>query len=196
MDAETGKTLIAGLVQIAKWINWLLLSAVALAASVCVLRATGQTELLLGQIKLSVSRFPHIAFALTVVHGFLTWIFVQRVAGLRNADTQISKQAWVSLTNSEAFVFFNMQPRRWNGTGGVFGGGSYVATATDTAFWATLAFAICLIAAVVSSRFPVRPVQLQTQRVFTLLMVACTLASINWVIGSQWAIAASTLSPK
>jgi hypothetical protein len=185
-----------GLLQIAKWISLLILSGSTLSACVCVLRLLKQTDFTVGQLKLSLSMFPYIIASFTGAHCFLAWIFSQRVAVVRNEGLTVSKEAWSELINSEAFVFFNMKPRIWSATAGPFGIGTYVASSTDTAFWCTFAFATVLIAAVVASRLPISTSPFRKNLVFDLLSIGCVIALVNWIIGSQWSIAATSLLGK
>jgi hypothetical protein len=130
----------------------------------------------------------------TGAHLFLTWIFFQRVAVLRSDGLEVSKLAWRKLITSEPFVFFSMRPRIWANAAGPFGTGTYVASSADTAFWCALGYALVLIAAIVASRLPLRPLRkLPKRKIINLLAFACVLALINWMIGSQWSVAASSL---
>jgi hypothetical protein len=75
----------------------------------------------------------------------------------------------------------------------------YFAQSTDTAFWLTTAFTISLIVAVVltlsSNNIQAKPAKLKFAMWFNFMAVGCALAGVNWLIGSQWAIAASSLFP-
>ena len=192
-NPEDVKLQIDGLVQIAKWISALIMSGAGLAACVCVLRLLKQTDFTIGQLKLSLSQFPYVILAFTGAHFFLMWIFVQKVAATRNSGVEVAHRAWLAVTSSEAFVFFNMQPRVWHLDGGPLRSGAFVAASTDTAYWATFAFVIVIIAAVVASRLPSVSQPINTRRIFSQLAFACSLALANWIIGSRWATAASSL---
>lgn len=193
MDPEVAKIQIDGLVQITKWISFLIVSGAALAGCVCVLRLIKQTDFMIGQLKLSLSQFPYVVMAFTAAHSFLLWILTQRVTAMHGAGAQIAQRAWLAVTSSDALVFFNMRPRVWKPHGSPFGTGAFVAQNTDTAYWATFGFAIITIAAIVAARLPSESLSNRPRRIFSIFSLGCVLASANWIIGSRWAIALSSL---
>jgi hypothetical protein len=194
MTIDNSAIEISGLIQVSKWMSVLFASGAALAASVCVLWLRKQPRFTVGQLKLSVSEFPYVAACFTAAHLFLTWVFIQRIDSLRGAGPQVSSDAWKTLTGSAAFVFFNMQARVWEPSSGPFGMGGYFAAPNDTAFWASFAFALLGIAAVALSGLPRRmSAKSRNMRLLSALALGSTVASVNWIIGSRWAIAASSL---
>ncbi len=192
MDPDSIKLQIDGLLHVCKWISGLLLGGVGISLAVVVLRLTNQVEFTAGQVKLRLAYFPYVVGAFTIAHAFLTWVFAQQVETILANGRTVSRNAWNSLTTSEAFLFFNMKPRVWN-PHGPFGLGTYVASAIDAAFWATSAFAALLIIAVIASLIPASKQKRREIDFLGITALGCTLASVNWVIGSRWAIQASAL---
>jgi hypothetical protein len=86
--SESDKLAISGLVQVAKWISVIIMTATTLAATVCALRITKQVDFTVGQVKLKITAFPYIVAALTMAHLFLTWGFVQDPAAFIGTNLQ------------------------------------------------------------------------------------------------------------
>ncbi|MDE3819725.1 hypothetical protein [Sinorhizobium meliloti] len=197
---------IDGIVQIAKWISYFILFGATLSVTVSMLKLTGAKKFKLGQLEFSLSHFVYAVLALTAVHAYLSWIFVQRATVIDALGKTSAELAWDRLINSEAFVFYNMRPRVIGKLPWPFEN-AYVAQSLDTAFWFTLLLAMALIVAVtVTLSPPNSPAALDSLPVlrsrlalitswFHYAAIACALASANWIIGTQWAIAASRLAP-
>jgi hypothetical protein len=192
--SEPDKLAISGLVQVAKWISFLIMTATGLAATVCVLRITKQVEFTVSQVKLKLSAFPYVVAVVTLSHLFLTWGFVQEVSSVRSLGSDAAVFAWRSLTESDAFVFNGMWPRVWRSSSSHWFHGFYLARSADRAFWATAIFAVLTEFGIALSLTPLREkvfaARLRTLRVFSL---GSALALLNWIIGTHWAIAASSL---
>lgn len=193
MEAELATIRLNAIVQIAKWISYFIILGGSLSLTVAIMRLTGTERFKVGQVEVPLSRFVYVVAALTAAHGFLTLVFVQRVSGIVALGKKPMELAWERLSGSEAFVFYNMKPRKLSELSWPFGPG-YLAEGADTAFWFTTFLAIGLVVAVMlssNSREGPRFVANAWDR----LAVACLLAAANWLIGSQWAIAASSLAP-
>lgn len=185
-----------GLIEVAKWIDFFILSGVTLAAIVIVLRLLKKTEFKIGQLKLRLAHFPFVILGLSILHLFLAWMITQKVHALESQSTSTQKMAWDKLTNSEAFIFNNMKKRRVSSDGGPFGSKGHLADALDTAFWASLGFAMSIMVTTVvalGSRSPNEQQSYYSR--FSALAMGCALAGGNWLIGSWWAIAVSRLAP-
>lgn len=204
LSPELVKIQIDGIVQIAKWISYFILFGASLSATVCCMKIIGAEKFKLGQLEFRLSRFVYVVIALTGVHAYLAWIFVQRSMALEALDKSDAELAWNRLINSEAFVFYNMRPRVLGNLPWPFERG-YVAQSLDTAFWLTLLLAMALIAAVMitlpssnpQTVFDGQPVFRRRLTLATFWIyrtaIGCALASTNWIVGTQWAVAASRL---
>ena len=194
MTTDVTTEYVAGLVQVAKWISMVIMAGVGLCATVIALRLLNQTELKFGQVVLKLRQFPALLVAMSVAHLFLTWMFAQRVEMVTRQGDTAEISAWLKLQNSDAFVFNNMKPRLWAPAAGPFGSGAFVAASGDTAFWATFSFSIGVIASVACSLTP-SYIRRSTRALhyFQVTALGCAIAGVNWLIGSRWAIAASSL---
>lgn len=191
---ETGAIYADGLISIAKWVTYLILAGVGLAGTVIIMRFLKRTEFTLGQIKFPIRKVPFVLAGFSLAHLFLTWMLTQKVDLIKGTGVESSKYAWTKLVNSEAFVFHGMQPRLWEPDGGLLGLGWYAAPSTDTAFWASFAFAIAVMISVTMSIWPKPGKRFKIWPIFDAVAMGCTMAAVNWLIGSRWAIALSTLS--
>lgn len=194
MTPEFASINIDGLVQVAKWISLVILTATGLCATVVLLRLLKQVEFTLAQAKFRLAHFPYVLSALSVAHAFLAWVLSQKVDILAAAGRPVATQAWTTLVNSEAFVFNNMQPRLLAKGLGPFGIDAYSAAASDTAYWCALSFAVLSIVAYVASRWPIPPFPAKPWQQLSDASAASFLAGINWYIGSVWAVDASRLA--
>ena len=194
MTTDVTTAYVVGLVQVAKWISIVIMSGVGFCATVIALRLLNQTELKFGQIVLKLRQFPALLVAMSVAHLFLTWMFAQRVAMVTRQGDKAGIYAWLKLETSDAFIFNNMKPRLWEPTAGPFGYGAFVAASADTAFWATFSFSVAVIASVVCSLTPSYVSRFTRARhYFQVSALGCAIAGVNWLIGSYWAITASSL---
>lgn len=190
---ETGAIYADGLIQNATWISYLFLVSVGLAITVIIMRFFNQTEFKVGQLTLPIRKFPFVVGSFSVAHLFLTWMLSQKVDLIEQIGVKSSQYAWTKLVNSEAFVFHGMQPRLWQPDAGLLGLGWYAAPPTDTAFWASLVFALAILVSVTVSIWPNKSKR-KFWPVFDAIAGGCTLAATNWLIGSHWAIALSKLT--
>ena len=194
MAPQTHSHDVDGLLQIANWVSYLALTGLGLAASVYVLRFLKQPKFKVGQLKLPISKFSYLAFAFTAAHLYLMGLFLQKVMAVRQAGVAASRDAWARLINSGGFIFAGMHPRIWTTAGGPFGMGGYVAAFNDLAFWVKVAYSLLLIGAIALSLLPDTAKRRPSPRqILWVLAVGCVVASMNWIIGSRWAIAASSL---
>jgi hypothetical protein len=180
------------LLQIAKWINLVIMTGLTLSAVVIILRALRQGEFSIGQLKLKLKFFPYILVAMSLAHFFLSWMFIQNAQELLTKEANVRKLAWLKITTSDAFIFNNMQPRLWDPTAGPFSLGAYITPFTDTAMMASAVFALVAIVSVVTSLWP----ETSRPRVASFILhleFGCAIAAANWLIGSRWAIALSSL---
>jgi hypothetical protein len=189
-----------------KWISYFVVFAAGLSVTVSALKVSGYDEFKVGQIDFPLSRFVYVVLALTGVHAFLTWVFLQRAVVIEALGKSTANLAWGKLTHSEAFIFFNMRPRVLSHAPWPVKQ-VYIAETADTAFWLTAAFAVALIVALVMTLNSDKPKIVRSDRGFYSLplnpfigwfnhiAIGCALAGVNWWIGSQWAIAASKLAP-
>lgn len=192
-DEKRHEALVKGLVQVAGWINALIIAGIVAAATVVFLRATKKREFTIGNFTFPLRAFPHVLLLYTFAHAVLTILFAQKIELVKRAG--VAAMAWHELNNSAAFLFTAMHPRMLT-TNGPFGVTTYTIPTLDIAGWASLVFAVVAFAAVVASR--AGPWRIRTREQLrqhaAVVLAASMIVIANWFIGSQWAILASSLA--
>ncbi|WP_092034811.1 hypothetical protein [Bradyrhizobium sp. OK095] len=194
-SAEIIDAQLKGFVQIGSWINTLILLGAGLSLTVSVMKLSGGGKFKVGQLEFPLAQFVYVAAALTAAHAFLTVILFQRVAAIKSLDQSSMHLAWEQLVNSGGFVFYNMRPRVedqrvWHTLH------IYRAEIADTAIWFTIILALSLAASVIltwRSDAHLDSTDKQITAWGDRLAIGLGLAVVNWIIGSQWAIAVSVL---
>jgi|SRR5665213_2890952 len=181
------------IVQAGKYLNYFIILAATLSLTVIVLKLRGEQKFELGHIEFRLDQFIYVAIAITVAHAFLTWIFLQQIDLVEGLGKEAKEKAWNSLTHSSGvFLFFGMKARLLDATAWPHLN-LYVARSNDTAFWFTAALSVAVVAAYFLSSGPIHKPESWSESITYVdrFFVGLGIATINWIIGAQWAIAIS-----
>jgi hypothetical protein len=187
--------LIDGLLAVAGWINTLVCAGAMLSLVAILSFAVGMRRFKVLGIDTDLSFFPLALVGLTIGHAYATWLFVRKCSLLLTEGGTTASDAWMALTNKGGLIFSEMHPRLLTDGIGPFDWSAYVISNADPAAWLTAAFAVVALMAVIITLSTVKVKRLTSMqtRLFSVL-VGWTIGLANWLIGSQWAIAASSLS--
>jgi hypothetical protein len=171
----------------AEWINGLLMFSLGLAGTIVLLKAFGQDEVEVWKVKIKTGQAWIIFGLLTVAHAFLTVELVKDSYDIFYNHHDLCKPAWESL---RGLLFFkNMVPRVHVRDVYLLGHPVHVYKIDighDLASWLIYAGVIVVFLAIFD--FKNRSRRLSTS------FAAALICSVNWFIGSQWAVAVSDLA--
>jgi hypothetical protein len=170
----------------AGWVNEVVVAGVILSATVCFLRYRRQEEFEVLSVKFPLKLFPLFCLGYTCAHAYCAYIFASICY-----SSSPSPQAWLALTLKGPLVFNGMLPRDklWDIP---FPFGVHIPVthirSSDPTLWLFYSFCGVIYFGFTWScelaGFSTR----KTRSLAVLLLVS------NWIVGSFWANAASTLA--
>jgi hypothetical protein len=171
----------------AEWINGLLIFSLGLAGAIVLLKVFGQDEVKVWEVKIKTGQAWVIFALLTVAHAFLTIELVKDSYDIFYDHHDLCKPAWESL---RGLLFFkHMVPRIHLRDVYLLGHPVHVYkidVGHDFASWLIYAGIIVVFFAVFDFK--------NRSRWLPTSFAAALVCSVNWFIGSQWAVAVSELA--
>lgn len=171
----------------AEWINGLLMFGLGLAGTIVLLKLFGQDEVEVWKVKVKTGQAWVVFALLTAAHGFLTVELVKDSYDIFYNHHDLCKPAWENL---RSLLFFkNMVPRIHIRDVYLFGHPVHVYridVSRDLASWLIYAGVVVLFMAIFDFR--------NRSRRLVTSFAAALICSLNWFIGSQWAVAVSELA--
>lgn len=163
----------------ARWVDAVLWTGAVAVLVTLACYVTGQTEFSVLGATLSLRHGWLMFLLLTLAHLYTAALLVRGVRQFwSTASVAEGEAVFKQVTQAGGLFMRGMKPR-------VFGekGDAVVVTPSDPAYWVGAAFCVLLFVAVL-----LPAPSLQT------FVLAALIARINWIIGSQWAIALSELT--
>lgn len=185
-----------GIFNIVSWLNFYILGSFALSISLILAIIFKNKLINFFQMEIPLKYYPFTMIALTLIHAFLALKIIHKVNDIFPSIQNFRGEAWNKIIDSEYFILNGMEPRRFYSDGGILGEGGYQTFSIDLTFFATFIFSITIVISIYLSLGLWRKFNNNNLiTVYIKFSIACTFASINWIIGSQWAIAISKIAP-
>jgi hypothetical protein len=187
---EDEKLLIEAIKSDALWINNALFVGISLCIATIMLKCiakkedkakegSGQLEIL--NIKIDRQYFWLVVLAMTLAHLYCANLFIRDGYRLFNSSYEARRTAFYELSISGPPFFKGLIPRLWDGTNfpPIYG--------YDPTGWLAHVSALAILLSVIRWRGITWPKRI------TSIFLALVLTYANWVIGTNWSLAASEL---
>lgn len=173
----------------AEWLNGLLVFGASLAGSVLLLKLWGQDEVEVWKVKIKTGEAWTMFALLTIGHAFLTVELVEDCYSIFYYHHELTHAAWENL---QTLVFFKHMVPRIHSRDILIGRYPIhvyrIDVGHDVASWLIYGGIIVLFFSIFDFK-----AKDGSRRLFTSF-AAALICSVNWFIGSQWAVAVSELA--
>jgi hypothetical protein len=199
-DEQKLAELSAGLVNIGGWISMLAIASLLMLVGIALLLLQNKQKFEFFSVEMKLTYFPLVAILLTLTHGFLCYMMVQKVEQIDILAVRNTSSAFYKLTNSSHILFNNMQARCSLSDESIFF--SLDAQLSDTSIILSITLILSVILTSIGVFWTMRNKHIEAPFAHggkaTVIIdgfaFGSGIAMVNWFLGSWWAGAVSALA--